>query len=582
MPRIASTVVRTFACAALAACFAPPSPSAAASLTLGPCELPGVAGPARCGTYEVPEDRAKPEGRKVPLHVVVLPATGTDRAPDPVISFAGGPGQSSVDEAAGFAMVHAKLRERRDVVLVDLRGTGKSAALLCKGLMGEHGVQGFLDAFLPADRVRECHADYADRDLSQYRTAVAVDDVAEVLTALGYERVNAWGGSYGTRSALEFARRHPQRVRTLGLIGLVPPATRAPVSFARDAQAALDGTLRECAADPACAKAFPRVAEELAAVLARAEREPVVVTIRDPQSGESHPLRLSRHGVAQTVRYMLYVPTTAVLVPLYVHAAAAGDFQPLGDTAALFARFAGGMSDGFFLSVTCAEDVPFIGAEEAASAARGTFLDDFRIRAQQAACREWKVKPAPAAELAPVTSDVPTLLVSGERDPVTPSRWGDEVARTLPNAVHVIVPDGGHGFEGMNGGECVERLLDELVEKGAARGLDTSCVAKIERPPFALELPPKEVTLSPEQRERVLGSYSGEDGMKVIVENAGERLRLTLVGEQSFLLVARSPTRFGLDGLPPTYGVEAVEEGGKVTALRLIGMGPEPVVLRRQ
>src|SRR5688572_23129590 len=139
MPRIASTVARTLACAALAACVAPPSPSTAASLTLTSCELPGVAGSARCGTYEVPEDRAKPDGRKVSLHVVVLPATGTDRAPDPVISFAGGPGQSAVDEAPAFAQVHAKLRERRDVVLVDLRGTGKSAPLFCKGMMGEHG-----------------------------------------------------------------------------------------------------------------------------------------------------------------------------------------------------------------------------------------------------------------------------------------------------------------------------------------------------------------------------------------------------------------------------------------------------------
>src|SRR6185436_6895597 len=212
---------------------------------------------------------------------------------------------------------------------------------------------------------------------------------------------------------------------------------------------------------------------------AQAASEPVTVTVRDPGSGEPHELRLTRHGVAQTIRYMLYVPSAAVQVPLYVHAAAAGNFQPLGATAALFARFAGGMSDGFFLSVTCSEDVPFIRKEEAPAAARGTFLDDFRIRAQQAACREWNVPQAPAAELAPLTGPFPALLVSGERDPVTPARWGEEVARTLPNAVHLIVPDGGHGFDGMRGADCIDRLFDELVERGTARGLDTSCVAKI-------------------------------------------------------------------------------------------------------
>jgi pimeloyl-ACP methyl ester carboxylesterase len=573
----------TFAAIAFPAlAFASACLAAKPAFVLSPCTLPGVAAEARCSTYEVPEDRAKPEGRRVPLRVVVLPATGPDRAPDPVVSFAGGPGDSAVEEAGFLASQHAELHKRRDFVLVDLRGTGGSAPLLCKELMGEHGVQGMLDDFLPASAVRSCRADHAGRDLAQYRTAVAVDDVAEVLTALGYDQVNAWGASYGTRSAMEFARRHPRRVRTLGLVGLVPPDARAPVTFARDAQDALDGTLRECAGDPACAKAFPRVREELDAVLARVEKEPVTVAVRDPASGESHDVRLTRHGVAQTVRYMLYVPSVAVLVPLYVHAAAAGDFQPLGNTAALFARMAGGLSDGFFLSVTCSEDVPFIGADEAATAARGTFLDDFRIRAQQAACREWQVPAAPAAELAPVASAVPALLVSGERDPVTPARWGEEVARTLPNAVHLVVPDGGHGFEGMRGADCIERLMDQLVERGSARGLDTSCVAKIERQPFATELPPKEATLSAAQRERLLGRYVGDDGMTVTLDVAGDRVRLNIAGENGFLLVARSPTSFGLGGLPPTYAVEVDEKDGKVTGLRLIGMSDQPMVLQRQ
>ncbi|HXT22608.1 MAG TPA: alpha/beta hydrolase, partial [Thermoanaerobaculia bacterium] len=577
----ASAVASSLALAAFTvACSTAAEPKPA--LTLSPCTLEGVAGQSRCGTYEVPEDRGNPGSRKIALRVVVLPATGPDRAPDPVISFAGGPGQSAVDEAAGLAAAHPGLRARRDVVLVDVRGTGGSAPLLCKELMGEHGVQGFLDDFLPAAAVRACRAEQAGRDLAQYRTAVTVDDVAELLTALGYDEVNAWGGSYGTRTALALARRHPERVRTLGLVGLVPPDARMPSTFARDAQEALDGTFRECAADRVCARAFPRVREELDAVLARTEKEPVTVTVRDPGSGEPHELRLTRHGVAQTIRYMLYVPSAAVQVPLYVHAAAAGNFQPLGATAALFARFAGGMSDGFFLSVTCSEDVPFIGEAEVATAASGTFLDDFRIRAQQAACREWNVPRAPAEEVAPVAGPFPALLVSGERDPVTPARWGEEVARTLPNAVHVVVPDGGHGFEGMRGADCIDKLFDELVERGTARGLDTSCVAKIARQDFATALPPKEVTLTAAQRERLLGRYVGDDGMAVTVDVAGERLRLSIDGEESFLLVARSPTSFGVGGLPPSYAVEVDESGGKVVALRLLGMTEKAMVLKRR
>lgn len=581
MARLASTAASSLVLAAFTvACSTAAEPNPV--LKLSPCTLEGVAGQSHCGTYEVPENRGNPNSRKISLRVVVLPATGPDRAPDPVISFAGGPGQSSVEEAAGLAAAHADLRKHRDVVLVDVRGTGGSAPLLCKELMGEHGVQGFLDDFLPAAAVRACRADQAGRDLAQYRTAVTVDDVAEVLTALGYEKVNAWGGSYGTRTALALARRHPERVRTLGLIGVVPPDARMPSTFARDAQEALDGTVRECASDPACARAFPRLREELAAVLAQSAKGPVTVTVRDPESGETHELRLTRQGVAQTIRYMLYVPSAAVLVPLYVHAAAEGNFQPLGNTAALFARFAGGMSDGFFLSVTCSEDVPFVRAEDSTAGAQGTFLDDFRIRAQQAACREWNVPRAPAEEVAPVVGPFPALLVSGERDPVTPARWGEEVARTLPNALHVIVPDGGHGTEGMRGADCIDRLLDQLVERGTTRGLDTSCAAKIARPPFATELPPKEIALSAEQRSRLLGRYAAADGMTVVVEAAGDRLRLDIVGEDTFLLVPRSPTRFGFESLPPTYAVEVDEKDARVTGLRLVGMADQPIVLQRQ
>lgn len=574
-------VVTLLAFAAAGSLAAASTPAAAPRLTLASCSLPGVPGEARCGRYEVPEDRSRPDGRKVSLRVVVLPATGAQRAPDPMVYFAGGPGESAVEAAAGIAQSHAAIREKRDVVLVDLRGTGGSSELSCALLSGERGVQGFLDEFLPAAAVRECRAAHRDRDLSQYRTAVAVDDVAEVLSALGYGEVNAVGASYGTRAALELARRHPRRVRTLGLFGLVPPDARSPLTFARDAQDALDGTLRECAAEPACARAFPRAREELAEVLARLEKEPATVTTRDPQTGEARALRITRHGFAQTVRYMLYVPSAALLIPLYVHAAAAGDFRPIGGTAAMFARMGTGVSDGFYLSVTCAEDVAFIAEAEAATAARGTFLDDFRIRAQQAACREWRVPPVPATALEPVRVETPALLLSGERDPVTPARWGDEVARALPNAIHVVVPDGGHGFEGLRGADCTDRLFDQLVERGTVRGLDTSCVAAVERPPFATELPAEEVALTAEQRTRLLGRYEGE-GMVVEIEAAGDRLRLSLVGERTFLLVPRSPARFTFEGLPPSYAVEAVEVDGKVTALRVIGMSDEPIVIPRK
>jgi pimeloyl-ACP methyl ester carboxylesterase len=559
----------------------PGAAPSAAKLAMSECEVPGVPGKSRCGTYAVPEDRANPNGKTISLRVVVLPATGAGPALAPIVPFAGGPGQSVVDGAPGLA-THAKLRERHDIVLVDVRGTGGSDPLVCDELAGARGVQGFLDNFLPVAFVKSCRAQHAARDLSQYRDAVSVDDVADLLTALGYQKAHLRGGSGGTRAALEMTRRHPDRVLTLGLAGLVPPDARLPLTFARDAQDALDATLRKCAADSDCAKAFPRVREELSAVLARTARDPAVVKLSDPKTGAASELRLNARGVAQTIRYMLYQPESAALIPLYVHAAAGGDFQPLAESAATTARFATGIINGYFLSVTCAEDVSFIAEKDVAPAIRGSFLDDFRIRAQQAACAEWPVPRAPADEVEPVHSDAPALLFSGERDPVTPARWGEEVARTLPNAVHLVVPDGGHSYNGLKGAECVEQLLDELVERGTTSGLDTSCVKKISGLPFATTLPVKEVALTPAQRERLVGTYAGEE-LVLTIEAVGDHLRAAVAGDgEKFLLVARSSTSFGLQGMPSSAGIEVEESEGRVVGIRVLGMADQPIVLTKR
>jgi pimeloyl-ACP methyl ester carboxylesterase len=564
---------------ALALVPGPPAARAgAAPLTLAPCEVAGLApGEARCGTYEVFEDRGGGRGRKVPLRVVVVPAKESPREPDPLVYLAGGPGDSAT-AAAGFGThAYADLRRRRDLVFIDLRGTGESAGLFCPELERS---QGFLDEFLPVEGVRACRQRLAARaDLAQYTTANAVDDLAEVFTALGYSRVNLDGASYGTRTALEMIRRHPQRVRTAALSGIVPPGARNPLTFARDAQEALEGTLAECAADAACAAAFPRLRDELAAVLARVEREPVSVEVAG-RDGSRQALRLDRAGVAQTLRYMLYMPTAAAELPFAVHAAATGDFQPLAQMAALFAGSAAKMADGFFLSVLCTEDTPFIREDEIAPAVAGTFLGDFRIRAQQRACAEWGV-PAAARELQePVRAEVPVLLVSGERDPVTPVRWGEQVARHLPRALHVVVPDGGHGSEGMAGAECLTSLVEGLVTRGDTRGLDTSCVGTMRRPPFTTAGPAPEVNVAPAELAPLAGSYASDEGLQVDVRLADGRLGLTLSGKD-FVLVPIGERRFRVEGLPAGYGVEFFG-AARVEGLRLLQGAGEPLTLMRR
>src|SRR5688572_27178771 len=257
-------------------------------LTLRPClaDLPAALAGARCGTMSVYENRAAGTGRKIDLRVMVLPATGPNRAPDPVFFIAGGPGSSIVNEAGGVARDPSRLRERRDLVLVDQHGTGGSSPINCRFYGPPDSLQSFLGDFMPPEAVRRCRAMFErERDLTQYTTTVAVGDLDEVRAALGAERINLSGGSYGTRAAQEYMRRYPTRVRTAALYGLAPPSLAMPQQFARDAQAALDAVIGDCAADDACRTAFPRLADEVSTVLARLRREPARVTVHHPPAG---------------------------------------------------------------------------------------------------------------------------------------------------------------------------------------------------------------------------------------------------------------------------------------------------------
>lgn len=461
-------------------------------LVLGPCTgVPDLPPEARCGTYEVWENRGARSGRKIPLRVLVLPAEGPDRLPDPFVYFEGGPGDSAVEAGSWLALDFKSLRRRRDILLVDLRGTGASAPLFCPGLQENADLQGFLDHYLPPAQVKAC----AERlgkvaDLAQYTTDSSVDDVDEVRAALGYDKVNLYGVSGGSRAALVYLRRHPDRVRTVALASVSPTDERGPFPMARNAQRALDGLIAECAGDEGCRAAFPRLREEVAAVLRQAGQEPVTVRLSGGETGGPVPvpvpvdIRLTRNALALTLRYMLYRPPMAALLPLHVHRAAQGDWKPMAETAR---TAAGGISfaRGYYLSVTCSEDLPFIREEEIAAAVQGSFLGDLRIRQQQAACAAWPVPPVGRSFLEPVVSGVPVLLISGERDPVTPPGNAERVARTLRNSVQVVVPDGGHSFGGIEGAECVDRLIIRLVETGTVKGLDGTCLERAKRPEFA-------------------------------------------------------------------------------------------------
>ena len=458
------------------------------TITLTDCEVQGIPGKQKCGTLEVYENRATKTGRKISLNIVVYPATGDKREPDPLFYFAGGPGSAATEDAPGFVPAFAKIREHRDLVFVDQRGTGRSHPLDCP-FYNPADLQSYLGYFFPLEDVRKCRTELEPKaDLKLYTTTIAMDDIDEVRAALGYERINLFGGSYGTRAALTYLKRYPQHVRTATLQGVSPTDQYMPYDFPPANERALEGILAECAADEACNKAFPNLKSEAKSVLAQLIKGPVEVEVEKPNSKERVKVKLSRDLAAEAIRYMLYSPVPASRVPLLLHLAAEGNFEPLANQALFYRRvLVGTGSNGMYLSITCAEDLPGIEPGEGERLAVNTFLGDYRLRQQREACALWPRADVERDYTAPVRVDVPVLILTGQWDPVTPPANGDRIAKNLPNSLHVVVPHGAHGLGGLDGIDCVLGLTTGFVEQGTTKGLDTSCVKNVRRKGFALK-----------------------------------------------------------------------------------------------
>ena len=447
-----------------------------AQSALEPCRA--SAGPdALCGTYTVFEDREGRTGRTLDLNVVVLPALAEDPLPDPIFTLAGGPGQAA---SAAVSGVVRDLRARRDIVFVDQRGTGGSHQLQCSAPTPARAINGILT--FDFHRPEDC-AGGLDADLTKYTTDIAMDDLDDVRRWLGYEKINLFGGSYGTRAAFVYLRRHGEHVRTATLRGIAPPGLLVPERFALHSQAAFDRLVADCEADEACATAFPDVAGELDRVLESLATRPAEATVEVPGLDEPVTLRFDDRSFAGAVLFALYGSDFARILPAAIYAAGQGDFRTIGTFAGQFgAGLATGLSIGMSLSVMCAEDAPFFdpGVMERA---RDTFLGPTLASNIARTCETWPRGAVGDGYHDYVASEVPVLLVSGDVDPVTPAEYGERAARHLPKGLHVVIPNTGHIPTAPG---CVRRLMRQFVEDGRVEDLDVTCVNDIRRPEFVV------------------------------------------------------------------------------------------------
>jgi len=497
----------------------PPALAQPTMMALQPCRLPGFEHEASCGRVPRPLDPEAPQGRQIEIHFAVLPALARNKHPDPVFVFAGGPGQSAIDLAGTWSRLLARVSNRRDIVLVDQRGTGRSAKLACAEPPPTAPLATALPAEAQARRLATCREALQrlpQGDLRHFTTWVAMRDVEAVRQALGAPRVNLVGGSYGTRAALEYQRQFPQAVRRLVIDGVAPPDMVLPAAFSTDNQAALERVFAACEADAAtCGATYPALRGDWQGLLSTLPKE---VAAAHPVTGEVERLALTREMLLGLARAPLYAPALAAGLPQAIGAAARGRFEPLfGLASALQGPRGATLAEGMHFSVVCAEDVPRLAAagdggvtradgaggsgaaqsragnrSDGATAASPAGADFGSIFADQYQrfCADWPAGAVPAAFYGVPPAPAAALVLSGGADPVTPPRHGERVTQALgAKARHVVVAEAGHGVMAL---PCMRDVLFRFIDApddAAALQVKADCASALPRP--GVFIPPR-------------------------------------------------------------------------------------------
>lgn len=443
---------------------------------------------AECGELSVKENPDDPASADITLSILRLPAISPVPAADPLFLIQGGPGGSSIDMASQLHSFFADVRKNRDLIFVDQRGTGKSNPLSCEQLTAD-------DHSLPEAEQTEKYLRLLASCAQQYQqiagfytTPFAVQDLDSVRSALGYKRINLWGGSYGTRVALEYARRYPEQTRSLILDGVAPVSIALPKYFARDAMAALNAVNQECKAQPACVSEFGDIVQKAESVLRRVQSleqtaAPLTISYEHPRNQQLETLILTARNFSSLIFMSLYSRDLTVLLPRAISFAEQEDYRLLAALSALASEQMQQMNimEGMRYSVICNEDWPQL--TELDIAQSEPFFGMNFVKDMQAICKLWPRVSLPEYYFKPVSSDVPALLLSGHHDPVTPEFWAQQVAANLPNARLLTASGGNHSITAEG---CVPQVLAQFIERASMEAVNDECVRYIKPLPLVL------------------------------------------------------------------------------------------------
>ena len=457
--------------------------STAATLPLEPCQLSAAKGlisrNADCGTLLVAEDPALPEGRQIPISVAIIRSRSNEPAADPVFFFAGGPGQAAITAFPAAMQALQRAAADRDVILIDQRGTGGSNPLRCPP---PEDINTMLQTPTPGELARftaEC-LEQLDGDPRFYTTAIAVSDFDQIRAALGYQQINLLGVSYGTRVAQQYLRQYPQHVRSVVLDGVVPSELILGLEHDTNLEQALNDTFSACGRDSDCAQRFPDLNASYQNLRQQVEAQPVTITVPLPASGASQELIFNRQLLTLALRILAYSSENRALLPLLVHEASHNqNYERLGALALMILQDLNqSIYAGLETSVMCAEEVPFYPTD---SAPRDTLMGDSLITLARQQCALWPHGTVAEDFHSPFTSAIPVLLLSGQYDPVTPPRYGEQAAQQYASGLHLVVPGEGHNVSGRG---CVPELIADFIGTAAVRELDSSCLEHMGATPF--------------------------------------------------------------------------------------------------
>ncbi|MDR7088149.1 alpha/beta hydrolase [Cellvibrio fibrivorans] len=443
---------------------------------------------AECGELTLKENPADANSKDISVAILRLPAISPVANADPLFLIQGGPGGSSIEMANQIHSFFADVRKNRDLIFVDQRGTGKSNPLRCEQASPE-------DLKLPEAKQTEKYialmkncAEKYQHNAAFYTTVDAVQDLDAVRIALGYEKINLWGGSYGTRVALEYARRYPEQARTIILDGVAPVSIALPKYFARDAMAALVAVNNECLAQTDCAAEFGNIVQKAETVLQRlnalqAKGEPLEISYEHPRNQQTESLHLTPRTFSSLIFMSLYSRDLTVLLPRAISFAEKEDYRLLAALSALSSENAQLMNiaEGMRYSVICNEDWPLLSVSDIEQSI--PFFGIPFVKDIQPICALWPKAQLPVDYWDPIKSDVPALLLSGKHDPVTPDVWAQAVAAHLPNSTSLSAAGGNHSISSEG---CVPQLIAQFIERASMKDVKADCVEKIKPLPLVL------------------------------------------------------------------------------------------------